>query len=111
MGLTDGTGWRERGHVEMGERIPARQSWSAAGGHTFRNPQREWALVIRAWGGEGGGNEVESGLPQWVKAAGNSCSRVCPSSTCLPPAGTSAAGIFRPKISKPCSAEGEVGHD
>lgn len=55
LGVTDGTGWRERGRIEMGERIPVRQSWSAAGGHTFRHPAREWALVIRAWGGEGEG--------------------------------------------------------
>lgn len=55
LGVTDGTGWRERGRVEMGERIPARQSWSAPGGHTFRNPAREWALVIRAWGAKRGG--------------------------------------------------------
>lgn len=54
LGVTDGTGWRERGRVEMGGKITARRSWSAAGGHTFRNPAREWALVIRAWGGKRG---------------------------------------------------------
>lgn len=92
-------------------------------GKEYRRDRAGARLVGTEWatrdprlerGRKGGGDserEVESGLPQWVRAAGNSCSRVCPSSTCLPPAGTSAAGIFSPKISKPCGAEGEVGRD
>lgn len=114
LGAADGTGRGNEDALKWGEEYRWDRAGARLAGTLSKPVARSGTRGPRLGRGKRGndtGREEESGLPRRVSIAGNSFGRVCPSSTCLLPAGRLGAGIFSPEISKACSTEGKVGQD
>lgn len=128
--IADGTGWGREGTLKQSEertrtsRSEAKKYtrmetletkiehcwWRQEVQHTFHTQRLEWTLVMCTRGGKEEEEEEESGLPQWVMPAWNSCPNASPSPTCLPPATTSAQVYLAPNF-RGLQHRGKVGRD